>query len=276
MTDHTEEEYPLLHSLSRTIIYADKLLEELAEIGGYTTKDVVIFALFRQLLDQVDGIFIGVDYNNLDLARTSLRNAFETNLAIEYIFKDPALTADRALSYKAGSINQEIDTCDYAIAEKSLEPEIQEAELIAIRTHCENELNSPDLAHISTEWNRIKATLRRGSPKWYSLFNGPTSIFKLAQYVNLESEYKTIYSGLSATAHGTTALKNVALEQPRNNILILPLRDEDRVLEETPLGLGRAFLLGTISCMITNYDPNPQRRTEFALFLDEHIKLTKT
>ncbi|WP_176854521.1 hypothetical protein [Paenibacillus sp. OK060] len=46
----------------------------------------------------------------------------------------------------------------------------------------------------------------------------------------LKNEHKTIYSGLSATTHGNSALKNVAIEKPRNNIFILPLRGEDKKL----------------------------------------------
>ncbi|WP_190945503.1 DUF5677 domain-containing protein [Paenibacillus sp. UASWS1643] len=267
-----EEQNALLYSLSQTILYADKLLDEVAENGGHSEKEVIIFALFRQLIEQVDGIFIGADQNNLEVIRASVRNAFETNLAIEYIFQDPAQLIDRALSYEVGSINQDIDWFQMAIDEKTLDPEVTEATLISKQALLQAQLITTSLTHITNEWNRVKATLRRGSPKWYSLFGGPTTIFALAKYLNMEDEYKTIYAGLSATAHGTTALTNAALEDATGRVLLSPLRDADKTKEETPIRLGRAFLLGMISKLIRNY--HTQKEAEFGVFLDEHIKPT--
>lgn len=267
-----EEQNALLDSLSQTILYADKLLEEVAENGGHSEKEVIIFALFRQLIEQVDGIFIGADQNNLEVIRASVRNTFETNLAIEYIFQDPALLTDRALSYKVGSINQDIKWFQKAIDEKILEPEVTEATLLSKKALLEAQLLTPSLTHITNEWNTVNATLRRGSPKWYSLFDGPSSIFALAQRVNMENEYKTIYAGLSATAHGTTALTNAALEDGTGKVLLWPLRDVDKTKEETPIRIGRTFLLDLISKLILNYCT--QKAAEFAVFLDEEIKPT--
>jgi hypothetical protein len=85
----------------------------------------------------------------------------------------------------------------------------------------------------------------------------------------LKNEHKTIYSGLSATTHGNSALKNVAIEKA-----ILPLRGEDKTNEVTPLPLGRAFLLGAIAYMILNYDSHQARQDEFEDFLKEHIDPT--
>ncbi|WP_339205247.1 DUF5677 domain-containing protein [Paenibacillus sp. FSL K6-3182] len=269
-----DQPYPLLESLSQTILFADKLLEEAANKGGYTDTEVITFSLFRQLIEQVDGIFIGVDHNNYDLARTSLRNAFETNLAIEYIYKDPALLNDRALAYKVGSKYQNIAWFDMAIQEKILEPEVQEAELISKKSALETELNLPALSRISTEWIRTKAGLRRdGTPKWYSLYNGPSSIYALAKHLDMESEYKRIYGSLSATIHGTTALDRVALESGTGKVLIWPLRDEEREKAETPIYLGRAFLLNMIGILVRNYEPT--KAIEFGPFLEEHIEPTR-
>ncbi|KOP67945.1 hypothetical protein AMS62_23820 [Bacillus sp. FJAT-18019] len=267
-----EEQNPLLDSLSQTILYADKLLEEVTESGGHSEKEVIIFALFRQLIEQVDGIFIGADQNNLEIIRALARNAFETNLAIEYIFQDSAHLTDRALSYKVGSINQDIKWFQLAIDEKTLEPEVTEATLLSKKSLLEAQLVTASLAHITNEWNRVQAALRRGSPKWYSLFGGPSTIFALAQHVNMEDEYRKIYAGLSATAHGTTALTNAALEDAAGRVLLRPLRDVDKTKDETPIRIGRTFLLGLISKLILNY--YTQKEAEFAVFLDEQIKPT--
>ncbi|KRE73912.1 DUF5677 domain-containing protein [Paenibacillus sp. Soil750] len=268
----TEEQNPLLDSLSQTILYADKLLEEVAENGGHSEKEVIIFALFRQLIEQVDGIFIGGDHNNLEVIRASVRNAFETNLAIEYIYQDPAQLTDRALSYKVGYINQDIEWFQMAIDERTLEPEVTEATLLTKKALLEAQLITPSLTHITNEWNTVKSALRRGIPKWYSLFGGPSTIFALAQRVNMENEYRTIYAGLSATAHGTTALTNATLEDATGRVLLWPLRDVDKTKEETPIILGRSFLLGMIAKLILNY--HTHKAAEFAVFLDEWIEPT--
>lgn len=273
-----EKDYPLLDSLSQVIIFADGLLEYIAEKGNYTETEVVVFALCRQLIEQVDGVFIGIDQGNLSLSRSSLRNAYETQLGLNYIWKDPAKSIQRALSYKVGAMKEEISWFNIAIADNILEPDVPRSELITKKTIIENSLNVATLLPISNEWNRAKQNLlsrqRNDDPRWYSLFRGPSSIYQLAKLLGQEDSYRLIYGGLCTTTHGTDALKNVALEEPSRKVLILPLRDEDKIQEETPIRLGRAFLLEMIGQLISNYAH--EKTNEFGLLLDDFISHTAT
>jgi hypothetical protein len=73
------------------------------------------------------------------------------------------------------------------------------------------ELVRPDLARTETEYQRIKeqksGRRRRYKPKWHELFDGPSSIYKLAESVGMLSSYLVYYQPWSSTVHGTDATR---------------------------------------------------------------------
>jgi uncharacterized protein (DUF433 family) len=189
--------------------------------------DFPSLALFRHTIQMADGIQILLLAGTSAPAVPLLRSMLESLLYLEYIHADNY--DQRSLCWLCGFTHQEIDLKEMidsrteagknlhdVIANEFEGPMVAEAfreRSADSRTICElrQELGRPDLAHIETEYQRIREQRGKGrkwyQPKWYELFDGPASIYRLAETVLMLSSYLVCYQPWSATVHGTDATR---------------------------------------------------------------------
>ncbi|MFE4430437.1 DUF5677 domain-containing protein [Peribacillus butanolivorans] len=174
-----------LNVLSKVIRFAEYLLEEIIKDRTFIQQDKAILVFFRQLVEQADGVYLAMDQDSISLARTSIRNAFESSLALMYILEEAQSIGRRALSYIVHDIHEEIQWIEHAIETNVLAEHISTEELETAKQAKLNKLSTRQLQPIEDEWIRTDAALPQSySPKWYSLFNGPRSIKQLARHLN--------------------------------------------------------------------------------------------
>ena len=209
------EQRPALHTLSDSINFAQQMLSEFAKKENLQVEEKVILALYRKLIEQLDGNFILADHSTDSPSKVMIRAAFETYLGIKYILLEKRRFQDRAYSYYVGSlINQQNTTKE--LIKNPLE-EISKEQIENTMKKVSDILGRAKYKKIVDEWERTKKTSGRPyEPKWYSLFNGPTSVNQLLRKAGDKREV-IFYSLLSQESHGYQALNGVEdpdLEEP--------------------------------------------------------------
>jgi uncharacterized protein (DUF433 family) len=190
--------------------------------------DFPSLALFRHVIQMADGIQILLSAGTSAPTRPLLRSMLESLFSLKYIHIEKY--EQRSLCWLCALIHQEIDLKDMinsrTEAGRNLHDVLAtEFEDDAVATAFEKrsadsrtvrelheELVRPDLARIETEYQRIKEQRshrrrRRYKPKWHELFDGPSSIYKLAESVGMLSSYLVYYQPWSSTVHGTDATR---------------------------------------------------------------------
>jgi len=90
-------------------------------------------------------------------------------------------------------------------------------------TNFENLLKKPDYKDANAEYQRVKKA-SKGNPYWYSLYGGPTSIEKLADYLKLTAMYHILYRQWSSSTHGTDIIQGKISRSSTGQTEILQLR----------------------------------------------------
>jgi len=148
-----------------------------------------------------------------------IRATFEYYLSILYILQEESYK--RALSYQVGTLkakSRELKKTNVKGGGKKFKRTLEKnsykvtfrgtdntAELTAL---C-NLLNSKPFKEVNIEWDRVQ----RGKvvpPNWYSLYNGPENIQKLADRLGVIAEYELLYRNWSSKIHGTDSFRNLS------------------------------------------------------------------
>lgn len=206
-------EQPLIN-LKKSITFGEWVLKELANRNDLELEQKIIISLYRKFLEQTYGAYISA-VNNLDSPLQIMqRSALETYLSIRYILQEEELVQKRAHSYYIGflkNLEKEVtDWCTYTEVDELLTNGIGDT-----KQKISNILHNPILKTTLDEWKktRLKINRRRKkgkkhNPKWYSLFNGPLSINKLAEtLIKEDPSIYLFYGALSQEAHGYYSLK---------------------------------------------------------------------
>ena len=212
---------------------ASPLLEELVNYGtcalarsassapGGVYEHVAVHALYRHVIEMTDGIEALVSQACPAPAVPLVRSCFEAWLSMEYLLEKDY--ERRSLCWLVGYIHQRLDMCerfDLSTAKGARFKEVFDNDRIVSRMSWpsveapskarENLLSllaKPVLRPIESEFARQKRQ------KWYRLFDGPSSLFELAQYLNLGACYDVLYRGWSRVAHGQDLLSFLVLDR---------------------------------------------------------------
>ncbi|HFJ9448187.1 DUF5677 domain-containing protein [Bacillus cereus group sp. TH243-1LC] len=237
-----------LEILSKSIQFGEAFLKELEKKTDLKLEDKIIIALYRKLLEQADSCYVLADHN-LDGPLTVMkRTIFETYLSLRYILQEEKSITLRAHSYYVGFLKDaKIDGEDWIsqrkvdISDLNIEHDINGITEI---------LNSPLLKNTIKEWEDTKTNFerkfkRKYNPKWYSLYNGPTSIKALSNKL-MQNEvlvYK-MYGSFSQEAHGYKALdasnKMELIDKP---LVLKPIRSH---IDPSNIGVCRSLLTGAM------------------------------
>ncbi|WP_033542900.1 DUF5677 domain-containing protein [Planococcus sp. CAU13] len=207
--------------LTKCITFSESMLSRFGEESNSKIEYAVILPLYRQIIEQSEGIRM-LGKNQLESSTKILaRGAFETYLAIQYILKDKRRVKDRATMYYIGYLKNQINhiQSEYDLTD---DVNVKENKLKDIEIFKEKVMNIK-YRKIREEWERTKKELNKNNhkgeidkePKWHSLYKGPKSITQLIGKVN-NYQTKHLYSYLSIEAHGYEALNSY--EQNRKSV----------------------------------------------------------
>ncbi|BCC13992.1 hypothetical protein BC30048_4419 [Bacillus cereus] len=202
-----------LEDLSRSINFSVDLMHKLEVRDNLTIEQKIILSIYRKLIEQIDGNFILADHQSRSPSIVMIRSALETYLSLKYITQQKKFIRDRSLCYYVGYLkNQKIvytNILKNPPKRVTFSNENFEDKIIKI----DQLLKSPVFKKVLIQWEITKNNLNKKfknnhEPKWYSLFNGPTSIKQLVNKLN-DTKIYNYYEVLSLEAHGYEALNGL-------------------------------------------------------------------
>lgn len=251
--------------LEHSIAFGQTELQAFQKEKGLTdTKTQVVSSLFRSIIELSDGVKVNAENGLRAPAELNYRSFLEAYVAYKYILIDPQKSVERACAYTVGYHLQQIETGNEAIDAKDILGINVQAMNELIRHHT-NIINQPEFKPILDEFERLKG---KGTyyPKWYAIFEGPTSLKKLVQTLG-ESEFMySIYSGLSKSAHNYIALRALT---PNG---LQPVRSRFNPDNDTDnLNVVCTFLVSSIKRF--TYNIYPEYTKKLRPFLQEYTEV---
>lgn len=261
---------PYLEVLSKSIQFGEETLKNLERKKGLPTEHKIIISLYRKLLEQVDGNYILADHELEGPAKVLLRSAMETFLSLMYIIQEKRRIQDRAFSYYVGFLKAELKIAnDLLIPDDPSEFEDKKYSKLDIK-EIESILNQRQFKKVLNEWEHTNKKTRY-EPKWYSLFNGPTSVNQIVKKI-ADKDMNLLYGLLSMEAHGYQALSAVKHRDLTNDDFALqPIRNN--ITDET-IKLTRV-LLTSVTMRIINFIA-PEYNPDLIKFAKEIGIISKT
>ena len=186
---------------------------------------LTLLQLWRAAIEIVESIKTLIEGNSCHSIGILLRSLFEFNLAVGFICSDPALARKRAVAYigvdllkrqerlskfRPDDCNKEFQECIGFNIIKEITARINIAAEIDMLQECFNQ--DPELKEVQQEYDKICRNKRKGKRKgkvnveWYELFQGQSSIFKLAELQQKKPLYISFYDSTSKKVHATGAM----------------------------------------------------------------------
>lgn len=139
----------------------------------------------------------------------------------------------------------------------------------------ESLLSLPGYKEVNEEFLRVKSTKRNRPPEWYSLFNGPGDLEKLAYSLELSGLYEGLYRTLSNSVHGTNILRGKISRGENGELEIMQIRLANDAESITLNCLNIAVI--TYMNYIKNRIPSRQKDYEswYLKIRDFYLGLTK-
>ncbi|WP_153979271.1 DUF5677 domain-containing protein [Paenibacillus xylanilyticus] len=216
----------LLKEISRVIEqcvdFGGTVLETIQKhpINEYT--DSTVYLLLRDYLEYLDGISILVRGGNTEAAIPIIRSMFEHFLSIRFILSKHS--ADRAASYHVAHIKSRIKLHKQFSKEEigKFQKMLKDSDYSFTLTEVDateqiqnlNTLLMGKYKRINDEWEETRKRNKKEksggkTPNWYSLFNGPKTLYELAAHLKKLPEYELLYRTWSAKAHANSAIHSV-------------------------------------------------------------------
>jgi hypothetical protein len=235
---------PLLQEM---INYSTNALVRCAtSASGNRDEDTAILALYRHIIEMIDGVEVLISQACSVPTVPLLRSAFEALLSIQYILETEQDYGRRALAWLVGYIHKRLDMYerldpttsqgqkarklieDDEIASNVLLPPPKDLQRFG--ANLRDLLSEPHLQPIEAEFQRCQKEHSRTKINWYHLFNGPSSLYELAERLGRGGQYETLYRSWSTTTHAQDLLPFIA-QTPEGEATMGGLRDPNLVKE---------------------------------------------
>ncbi|RAP74389.1 DUF5677 domain-containing protein [Paenibacillus montanisoli] len=249
----------------------DKCDEIIYRFDGQTvpTETITSALLFRKAIEKADAIFVTIEQGAEHAAQSILRDLFENTVCLAYLIQGD--TERRAKCYYVGWLRSKKDilerllpttdigrvVVDFLGDDSSIDHDQVEEELRRVKV----KLNSSWMQGINRKWNDLERH-RQGKVNWFSLYNGPRSIRKLATKVDMQAEYDLLYFMYSLETHSLNAIKS--LEHIDGEGFLRPIRTYEN--PATILRMAQNYLWKSALLIVSRFYPEnlPAFRHEFA------------
>jgi Family of unknown function (DUF5677) len=210
--------------LGVAVRWSDQVFQKCLHAAPYPARDdFPSLALFRHIIKMADGIQLLLSAGSSEPTIPLLRSMLEALFSLKYIHLDNY--RQRSLCWLYAYIDQEIAfkekintdsesgkklgavlAAEHDIVLANLTP--SSSRIIDHIAELRDHLKHPDLEQIEKEYAGLQQQDRsHRPPRWYKLFSGPKNIYKLAEAVEMGSEYKVYYEWWSTMVHGTDAAR---------------------------------------------------------------------
>jgi hypothetical protein len=228
-----------LDRLTRRLVGVFEVAREQAGTRGRRC-DGTILMLARHFLSSADGVSVLAAQGCSEPCIPLLRTAFEACLGLGYIVRDDH--DRRALAYQVAHVHRLLSAYHRFDPEHKLGRELraeldgdENADVIdsvpfdfrALAARLEPVLRLSDFAPIEAEWQAVKGRKGRGTPEWFSLFQGPKDVKALAKEMGQLTAYWFLYKQWSTVIHAGAGMESMATKD--NAIVIRPLRHPEEV-----------------------------------------------
>jgi len=213
-----------------------------------------LFALYAHTIQMADSVDVLISSGSGTPANLILRSLFEAKLSIKYLLEED--TDRRSIAWLVKYYDDEItylEMMDPTIpkwqeySEKYKDDDIYKVSgppslprIPAAIAKLREKIEQPSFAEVYEEYKNRK-TKRRPYPEWYSLFDGPSSIKRLAEHFKEGSGYEMQYRLWSRSSHAS---------KPSNAFLI---RNPLPIVNVTQTTVS--YLLETTKLMINYFLP---------------------
>ena len=185
---------------------------------GGRDEDVAAIALYRHLLELVDGVEVLLSNGCSEASVPIVRSTFETSLSLRFILHDRDRYSQRSLAWVYQSALDQIGDAErYApesergrVFSDDFRRQFEDVQLSELATMSSDRITSLkcllDLEHfqaVRSEYESLRK--KKDRPNWYELFEGPRNVRELARTVGWGGVYALFYSDWSRAVHGLGA-----------------------------------------------------------------------
>ena len=225
--------------------------------GGDETVPITL--LFRHILEIIDSVAINVRHSSTEPCKLLLRGLLESLFGLTYILKNE--TEKRAMAFMTTYAMQrlkyskklDLSTEQGKQFQKQLNDDPLAKTVIASVSKSNNPVKSviANLEALLKKDNYIDAvkeyerTKKAGqkNPNWYSLYDGPKNMEKLAEHLKLAVLYQVFYRLWSNAVHGTDIIVGKISRSSSGHSKVLQIRLPLEIENITSLTISFAYKL---------------------------------
>lgn len=209
-------------SLDKLVRFGSDLIDWDLTREGVEKKDgyLVPILFLRNLIENIDAMGILVRQGASDPAKSLLRTVVENFFSLEYLLAEKE--HERSMCFHIWNTYHNYKY--YEMLDGSSERAKQLQALLRkdqsmkdstplvfemvdkLKANAKELLALPLYKEFAVEFERTKAKLKKGTPHWYSLYDGPQSVEALANKSKFPALYE-VYRGLSNTVHGVNVIQ---------------------------------------------------------------------
>lgn len=191
----------------------------------------------RNFLEYNDACSILIKHSSTEPCNSLLRTMLENFLCLEYLLEKETQQRSLCFLFWNANLNRQIllsmdgKSGPYLKLEKAFKndkvfydqkPFVQsDIELRIANNH--KLLNNLKYKPILDEYDKTKKRLKR-KPVWYSLYDGPENVEKLANRLGFNAFYEILYRQLSSSTHGTSIIQGKISKNPLYGVDIYQIR----------------------------------------------------
>jgi len=229
--------------LNKTADLGTAILEADFSRGGDELNLPPILFL-KNLISTIDGISVLVANAIMEPCNVLLRTLLENFFSLEYLLEDNAGSGQRSRDFMVWDFLERrkwvrkgnVNSPEHAILAKKYKQDkrLYDSPVMSfpmadkICERIDKGLNGK--ANLDT-WMEYKRTrrIKKKTPAWYNLFNGPGSIEELAAKVGYPALYEILYRGFSPSSHGNNIVPGKISFSDGPEVNLEPLRDKTLV-----------------------------------------------
>lgn len=238
----------LAEVIEEMVDYAEHIFTSLSNSKWNESKYSPVFTTFMHFIDIADSIASLIRIGNRMTTNILLRSLFEAGLSLIYMIESPvekgviaykvayahsALTEMRKSDKKEQAGKEFINKYEQFTGQKfqSKDFNSQAAPLL-------NYLSKPTIKEVDQEYKKMKKNSR--TINWYSVFDGPVNLEKLAEKVEgMWPIYQFVYKEGSKDVHGSATLKNISFSEEES---FLPgVRNPSQIEQEGSFSISLIF-----------------------------------
>jgi len=229
--------------LDKTVDLGAAILQADFDLGGDTLVLPPILFL-RNLITSIDGISVLVASSIDEPCNVLLRTLLENFFSLEYLLEDNKGSGQRARNFMVWDVLErrkwlkkgDVNSPEYALLAKKFKQDkrLYDSPVMSfpmadkISELIDKSLNGEAYRKTWAEYKRTKK-IKKKTPSWYSLFDGPGSLEELAAKVGYPALYEILYRGFSPSSHGNNIVPGKISFADGPWVDLEPLRDKTQM-----------------------------------------------